>query len=230
MRKFGRAAGRAVALLATGLVLLCAAWLGAALVLGSVDGAGDKGEPGAAITVGVISNGYHASLVLPAVSPTVDWRTIFDPGDTGSGAPGAAWLILGWGDRAFYMETRTIADVRPLTLVRALAGLGDTALQAIWIDDPRRFSDIRYVQISPARYRRMVAQVLARAQRGADGRAILHAGKGYGGNDAFYAAHGRYSPWRTCNEWVADVLRAGGIAVPVWAPLPQPLLWSLPDG
>jgi uncharacterized protein (TIGR02117 family) len=218
----------ALALLAV-VVCLPVAWLALALVLSQVEGAGDKGEADGAVTVGVMSNGYHASLVLPVSAAGIDWRQVFDPAHPDEPQHDAGWLALGWGDRDFYMQTRKLADMRPATLLRAILGLGDTTVQAIWIADAARLPGLRMVRVSPERYRRMSDVVRARLRRDARGQAQVHAGAGYGANDAFYAAQGRYAPWRTCNEWVADVLRAGSIAVPVWAPLPQALMWSLPQ-
>lgn len=210
------------------LLALPAVWLAVAVLLFFIDGPGDKGEAGGEVTVGVMSNGYHASLVLPVVAAGVDWRGVFDPSEAAEPQHGAGWIALGWGDRDFYMQTRTLADVRPGTLVQALLGLGDTTVQATWIGEASRLPGVRMVRVSRDRYQRMSAVVRARLTLNGQGQAQVHAGKGYGANDAFYAAQGRYSPWRTCNEWVADVLRAGGIAVPVWTPLPQSLMWSLP--
>lgn len=210
------------------LVALPATWLAAALVLALVEGAGDKGEAAGEVTVGVMSNGYHASLVLPVVAGGIDWRHVFNPDEPAEPQGQAGWLALGWGDREFYMQTRTVADVRAGTLAQALLGLGETTVQAIWIGEASRLPGLRTVRVSRERYQRMSEIIRARLHLDAQGRAQVHAGKGYGANDAFYAAQGRYSPWRTCNEWVADVLRAGGIAVPLWTPLPQSLIWSLP--
>ena len=41
---------------------------------------------------------------------------------------------------------------------------------------------------------------------------------GYGPHDAFYAAVGTYSPFQTCNEWLAAGLRQAGIRTGWWAP------------
>ncbi len=199
-------------------------WLAAAFALGLVRGPGDLGAA-EGIPVGIVSNGYHVSLVLPVVAAGVDWRNRFDPADTMNGAA-ADWLLLGWGDRDFYMQTRRLIDVRPGVLFGALLGLGETTVQVAWL--PGGIQGVRFVRLSPERYRALVRVVDNRLMLDASGRAQAYAGTGYGPFDLFYRAHGRYSPVYTCNEWVADALRAAGIAVPVWAPLPQTLLWSLP--
>jgi uncharacterized protein (TIGR02117 family) len=203
-------------------------WLGVAFALSFVDGAGDKGEADGSVEVRVVSNGYHASLVLPVRNEAADWSAVFDPSEARAAPARAEWIMLGWGDRAFFMETRTLADVRPGTLVGALLGLGDTALHVVWLERPDLFGFVAVVRLSPHRYAQLVKVVQDRVVYGAGGRAIAHPGMGYGAADTFYRANGRYSPWYTCNEWVADALRAAGIAVPVWAPLPQALVGRLP--
>lgn len=224
MRRLGWTILSVLAALPLALLL----WLGAAFALSFVEGRGDKGEADGAVEVRVVSNGYHASLILPARNDVADWPAAFDPADARNAPASAGWIMLGWGDRAFYMETRTFADVQATTLIGALLGLGDTALHVAWLDRPDLFADAAVVRLSPQRYAELVAVVQSRVARDAGGRAFVHLGKGYGQNDAFYRANGRYSPWYTCNEWVAETLRAAGVAVPVWAPLPQSLLWRLP--
>ena len=44
--------------------------------------------------------------------------------------------------------------------------------------------------------------------------------RGYERSDAFYPASGGYSALRTCNEWTAQGLRAAGVKMGAWAPVP----------
>ncbi|KGM30622.1 DUF2459 domain-containing protein, partial [Inquilinus limosus] len=65
------------------------------------------------------------------------------------------------------------------------------------------------------------------AALGQDGRGILAAPPGTGTYEAFYAAHGTYRPWRTCNVWTADALRAAGAPTALWAPFSFGVMWPL---
>ena len=202
-------------------------WLLAAASAALLPHAGDYGVPDGEITIAVVSNGYHASLIVPVSAGGVNWRATFSPADTRAGDVDHEWLMLGWGDRDFYMETRTVRDVRPGPLFRALAGQGESALHVVWLPGFQIFDNARVLRLSPARYQRLAAFVAATLRPDRAGGARLYPGRGYGPGDAFYEAKGSFSVFYTCNEWVAEALRRAGIAAPRWAPLPQLLLWSL---
>ena len=66
-------------------------------------------------------------------------------------------------------------------------------------------------RVSPAAYDALVRHILATLAMDAEGRPRRIAGSGYHGNDGFYEARGRYSPFVTCNEWVRRGLAEAGI-------------------
>lgn len=171
------------------------------------------------VEIVLVSNGYHASLLLPAQAAGVDWTRLFPP------RPGAGtrYVLFGWGDRDFYMNTRTIADITPATAWRAVAGGSrGSVLHATWLDDADwPVEDVR-LRLSPDRY-----VALAEFIRRAAGQPELIPAMGYGPFDDFYVATGDYSALFTCNEWIAAALREAGLSVPVWTPLPRPLLWRM---
>jgi uncharacterized protein (TIGR02117 family) len=84
---------------------------------------------------------------------------------------------------------------------------------------PRVDGSVRAVLLRPEEYRRLVAYV----------RGSFAAGpvvRGYGARDAFYSAKGGYSALRTCNEWTGRGLRAAGVRMGIWTPLPWGvMLW-----
>ena len=41
---------------------------------------------------------------------------------------------------------------------------------------------------------------------------------GYGAQDVFYSARGRYSAGNTCNQWTSDTLAAAGVRTGWWTP------------
>jgi hypothetical protein len=45
--------------------------------------------------------------------------------------------------------------------------------------------------------------------------------------EGFYAANGRYSPWRTCNVWASEALADAGLPVARWAPFSFGVMWPL---
>ena len=51
---------------------------------------------------------------------------------------------------------------------------------------------------------------------------------GFGATDAFYEAHGRYSPFFTCNTWSNLALKRAGLPCCVWTPFASPILDRVP--
>ena len=199
----------------------------ATALLGFLTVNGDRVQPASGVRIHVVSNGVHTDLLLPRDAAGVDWRLEFPVGDFRAAAPDAAYLGFGWGDRDFYMETRSWADVRPGLVWRALTGDGPTALKVGNYREPTPGDQVATQLLSEQEYHRLVAYLRRSLVRRGDGTPLLYPGSGYGDHDAFYAANGRYSLLKTCNEWLAEGLRETGVTTPVWSPFAFPILWRL---
>ena len=68
----------------------------------------------------LLSSSIHTDIAIPLDAETRAAFSFLD--DTGFplGHPNAEWLIIGWGGRAFYLETPTWAELKPLPVLRAL--------------------------------------------------------------------------------------------------------------
>jgi uncharacterized protein (TIGR02117 family) len=169
----------------------------------------------------LVSNGWHVSLVLPAG----DWPRDLAHASYGVDVSAARLVAFGWGERRFYMDTRTFADVELATGLRALAWNADTVVHATFLDSvDETHARVRTLVVGPAQLDALNAYVRA-SFADATPEAV---GGGFGPADAFFRARGTYSPIATCNEWVGAALRAAGIPVGAWTPLSQSLLWRLP--
>lgn len=182
------------------------------------------------ITVWLRTNGVHAELVLPAAAP-YDWRAELPPAEVVDAARLALplpldWIAFGWGDRAFFIQTRTWADLRMGTALSALLGLGPAAMYVDYIARPQDYR-VRRIDVSAAEYARLVAGLRAGFARDAAGRPIRIDDPGYFDSDAFYEGTGRYSAWLTCNEWIRRVLAGAGVRTAAWAPFDTALFWHL---
>ncbi|WP_375398936.1 TIGR02117 family protein [uncultured Sphingomonas sp.] len=167
------------------------------------------------VRIYVEDNGVHTGLILPANAAGIDWRAAFPGGDLADPRYGALdWIAVGWGERAFYVETPTWADVRPWTVLRAAVGSSRTVLHVEHIREPTAGDDERAIMLTPGQYRRLAAFI--RASRGARGVVA----PGYARNDVFYDGRGRYSAINTCNAWTGRALAAAGVRVGAWTPFP----------
>lgn len=226
-RALRRTAGLVLAL-ALAPVGLFAVYAIAAIGFGAVPvGMRAAAVPGQ-VPIHVVSNGYHASFVLPVRAVGIDWAEAFPASDFRRPPPsGATHVMFGWGDRDFYMNTRTLADIRPWTALAALLSRGESVTHVTFTVEPASGPDAHRLWLDPAQYRALAAFIEASFHRDGAGRIVPHSDRGYGEHDAFYVGTGRYSLVLTCNEWVGRGLRAAGARTGLWTPFAQNVLWHL---
>lgn len=198
------------------LAALLALYGVAAVVLGLVPANRGYVAPADGIEIAIVSNGFHVDVILPMQAAGIDWSQWCPPERFG-GAP-ASHIAFGWGDRDFYVATPGLANIHPLTALKAVSFSTTTVLHVIYVDDPTQLADRRRLVVSPERYRQLAAYIQASFRRDDAGRTIARPERGYHSRDAFFEAVGVYSPLMTCNEWLAAGLRRAGLPTGWWAP------------
>ena len=193
-----------------------AGWVGAAIPVNP-----PAPPPADGVALMVASNGVHTMLIVPVANQDADWRADFPASDLRAPQRPYTHLGIGWGDKQFYLETATWADVSWRTPVDVIAGGGESLLHADHMVNPAPHANRRVLVVSHAQYRGLVAAI--RAQR-APGPRIA----GYGDDDAFYPARETYTPWRTCNVWMGRILRDQGVRMGAWTPFAGGVMRWLP--
>lgn len=209
-----RFAVRLLALLVLLAVLYCIAAVGSALFPASGRPQQADGEP----TVYVCTSLAHADVVMPSRDPLIDWSTLF-PAVIPPGPPAEAYLAIGWGDLRFFRETPNWSDVRPAIALSALAGLNDTALRVMAVNPPVNDPDCLPLRVDRIGRQALIDHIRATLADEAPA-AQDHL-------EAYYHARGRYSPLRTCNQWVAEGLAAAGLPHARFAPFSFSVTWPL---
>ena len=178
--------GRGLALALALLLAIPFAYLNAALLLGLVPANAFWSEAEEGVPIYIRTNGVHTWIVMPKVSPIMDWRP-YAPGehlaDPRWGA--ASHVAIGYGNRQFYLDTPTWADLSPATAFWAMAGTGPTLLHVEHIHDPHIDDITRRIVLRPEEYRRLADFIARRFVLGPDGRPIPLIGRGYGPSDIF---------------------------------------------
>jgi uncharacterized protein (TIGR02117 family) len=178
--------------------------------------------PETGVRIFVESNGIHTGLVMPVVAEGLDWRDLAQAGDIADPRFAAhPYVAIGWGERAFYLQTRTWADVKVQTILGAAIGSDRTLMHVEHVAMPRPGPDVREIMLRPEEYRKLAAFVRA-SFRVENGRTTHQFG--YASYDAFYDAHGKYSAIATCNAWTGDALRHAGVRIGGWTPFPVNVL------
>jgi len=177
--------------------------------------------PGSARRVVVVDHGYHAGLMLR-------------PGDLRAAAvalgrdrpqaarrlralaarwPGARWLEVGWGDRAFYQAVARLGDFRWDLALPAVLWPTPSVLQAVpvWSTPEAAFpaGDRVALGLSEPGFVRLAAALAATLPPGE--RLPPAIGPSLYGPGRFYPAAPSYHGLRTCNQWVSALLRAAGV-------------------
>lgn len=77
--------------------------------------------PDADIAIYILTNGVHTDLVVPVRTEQIDWSARIPFSNTTGKDTTAQWLAFGWGDKGFYLETPTWADLKASTAFKAAA-------------------------------------------------------------------------------------------------------------
>ncbi|RUM10054.1 TIGR02117 family protein [Rhizobium fabae] len=174
----------------------------------------------------LLSGPIHTDIAIPIDEETRAAFSFLD--DTGFplGHPNAEWLVIGWGGRAFYLETPTWAELKPMPVLRALT-IDRSVLHvdlAGHITEPQpavTAFDISDDQL--VRLRHFMVDSFVRDT----GEIVPIPDAGYGEIDRFFEAKGYFNALFGCNTWTAAALRSAGLRTGLWNPLPQSLRLSV---
>ncbi len=215
------------------LAALRAAALLAAVIIGYLFAAGVGGvwgngnaAKGGEYRIGLVIGPIHTDLLIP-LTPAVKTRLAFAiPDGVPLDAPGAEWLLVGWGAQDFYTTAGTFADITARATFRGITG--DSAvirLDAIGrIED---FSDIPLVTMNSVQFATLLDILTNNFVPGPDGMPVPLDHAGFTASDMFYPATGHFNILTTCNVWVGDLLGAAGIPFGNWTPTPYAMKLSL---
>ena len=175
----------------------------------------------------VLSNPIHTDIAIRLDAETRSRFSFLEDSGMPLAHPDARWLIFGWGGRAFYIETPTWADLKPLPLMKGLTI--DRSVMHVGIAgeiaEPADY--ITGFDIDSVAHAQLLSFIEASFVRGEGGVIDAIPDAGYGANDRFFAANGWFSAVVGCNTWTAGALRAAGIRTGWWNPLPKSLVASL---
>lgn len=185
----------------------------------------DEAEEG--VTIFVRTNGVHTWLMVPAVTEEADWLSLADPRHISDPRYAGDYVAFGYGNRDFYLNTPTWADLSAATALAAAFGRGPALVHVDHVWNPKADEYQQPLTLSRAEYRRLAAHIRQSFVLDRSGKPIPLLGRGYGPSDVFYEGRGNYNMARTCNEWTGEGLRAAGIRMGVWTPFADSVMWRL---
>ena len=179
------------------------------------------------IPIYVRSNGFHSFLILPVEAPNRNWARIFKKENFEGLDSSYTHISLGWGDKAFFMDTPTWEDFTLRHALNALFLPSPSVVQVSFLAQrPNLNKNCVELFLKQSSYEDLCVYLdstLLIPPRGP----TLIPGKSWTGRDNFYIASGKYSLFYTCNNWVNQGLAKAGVRTGLWTPLDQGLFYQL---
>lgn len=171
------------------------------------------------IPVYIFTNGVHTDIVMPIKNKEMDWSKKIPFENTVSKKSDFNYVGIGWGDKGFYLDTPTWAELKVSTAFYAAFWLGESAMHCTFYQSVTESDDCKKIMITKSQYRDLVQFVDSKFDKNTAGQNILIPTEAvYSKDDAFYEAQGSYSFLYTCNTWTNNALKAAGQKAALWTP------------
>jgi uncharacterized protein (TIGR02117 family) len=187
-------------------------------ILGWLSVNGDYVQADEGIEIRVWDHGVHTDFLIPVRSETMDWGE-FAPLEGADPTAGMSYLLIGWGDHDFYIDTPTYDDFSLARTAKAVFLPTRTVMHVKYFDELRKpeGSCVKLI-LTKAEYGKLIAYMKASFRLDAAGEPMVVEGKSYGPDDVFYHAIGTYHLFDTCNNWANTALKRAGVKTAVWSP------------
>lgn len=186
-----------------------------ALILTAITVNTDVTGPATDKTVYLNTNGVHLEVIIPVKDMATNLREDLSINN-------ANYIAFGWGEENFYVNTPTWADLTFKNAFRSLFLKNSTLMHLTRYDRERPGWTV--VKLSANQLQTLNAYILNTFKTEANHSKIILEGMGYGYNDDFYKANGRYSCFKTCNSWVNSAFKQSGLRSCYWTPFDFGLL------
>ena len=171
------------------------------------------------VAIYILTNGVHTDIVAPIKSSLIDWSQEIKFEHTSSKDSAMQFVAFGWGDKGFYLDTPTWAELKFSVAFKAVFGLSSAAVHTTFYKSIIESDSCKKIELSSMQYLRLIKYIENSFTKDNNGHFVNIITKAnYGNNDAFYEAPGRYNLFFTCNTWTNSGLKACGAKACVWTP------------
>lgn len=207
------------------MFIMIVVYLGSAFLLSSITVNSDFSPTHQnGIEIFLLTNGVHTDLVLPIRNHHKNWSEVIPFDHTSSKDSVMRYVAFGWGDRQFYIETPTWAELKFSTAVNALFFPSKAAMHVTFYKSVPQGEFCKKINISADQYMRLVRYVENSFQKNREDQYILIDNPGYGEDDCFYEANGSFHLFFTCNTWTNNELKISELKASLWTPFDKVLL------
>jgi len=176
------------------------------------------------VAIYILTNGVHTDIVVPVKTEQIDWSKEVKFDNTVGKDTIANLVGFGWGDKGFYLNTPTWAELKFSVAFKAATGLSTSAIHATYHKGLIESSSCKKIMISKAQYTRLITYISSSFKTDSAGHIInIKTSANYGSDDAFYEAKRRYNLFYTCNTWANNALKSCGQRACLWTPADSPI-------
>ncbi len=165
----------------------------------------------------LLTNGIHLDIVLHRDQVEKIYR------DQIKDAENFEYLAFGWGDKGFYLETPTWAELKLSTAFKAVLWKSPSAMHVTKY--PVRRKDFVEINLCKKQLQQLKAFIFETFEKDAEGLFKEIPDSGYTPRDHFYEAKGSYNAILTCNQWVNNALKAAQVKTAIWSPTDHGVLY-----
>lgn len=130
--------------------------------------------------------------------------------------PTTKYYAIGWGDKGFYLDTPSWAELKFSTAVTAMLMNSPTAMHVTQYTKVKK--DWVPIAVCEQQIKILHDHITQTFERDANGSIQEIIDAGYTPEDRFYEAYGNYTGIKTCNIWVSQGLKKAGIKTSRWSP------------
>lgn len=154
----------------------------------------------------VVGSRWHAGLMLPAASMNALVPSLHER------FPKAESYEIGWGDMDFYQAEEVTVGLAIEALFFSKGSLLHVVGVPASVHSYLEGKDVAESCVSVGEYQRMARLIAQTFALGNDGKPVP-LGAGLYGDSQFYKANGEYKMLNNCNQWSAEILKAGGLDI-----------------
>lgn len=195
-----------------GLILL---YLAAAVIFPLIPVNSNQTEP-EEVEIYILTNGVHTDIVCPLKNEVMDWSSLVPFENTLSQRTDFEYASFGWGDKGFYLDTPTWADLKFSTAFNAAFWLGESAMHVTFYKQMKEGESCKKIKISQENYKLLVKYIQDSFDYENNKTQLIPTDMVYGQNDAFYDAKRTYNIFFTCNTWANSALKAANQKAALW--------------
>lgn len=195
-------------------------------VLFSIISINNSSEKKEEIAVYIKTNGVHTDIVVPVINQEIDWTKVVKLENIKSKETDFQYLSFGWGDKGFYLETPTWADLKTSVALKAVSGYNTTAMHVTYYKTIAENENCKKIQLSKEQYIKLIKYIEKTFKTDESNAFIpIKTTANYGNFDAFYEAKGHYSLLKTCNTWTNTALQSCEQKCCLWTPFDKGIFY-----